>query len=63
MLGKVKFHGNGGYDCEKQDALAILTVGKEYEVEWVDVGGWYSTYKLVGYDKQYKHHSFHRRYV
>lgn len=53
MLGKVKFHGNGGYPFEQSEARGILNIGEEYEVEWVDVGGCHSTYKLVGYDKEF----------
>ena len=48
MLGKVRFHGNGGYLFEQSEARGILNIGEEYEVERVNVGSFHSTYKLVG---------------
>ena len=53
MLGKVKFHGAGGYPFEQSEARGILNIDEEYEVERVNVGSFHSTYKLVGYDKEF----------
>lgn len=53
MLGKVRFHGNGWYPFEQSEVRGILNIGEEYEVEWVNVGSFQSTYKFVGYDKEF----------
>lgn len=47
-LGKVKFTACGGTDSDKAEAEKLLTLGSEYDVEYVSVHSWSSTYKLVG---------------
>lgn len=51
MLGKVKFHGNGGYDHEQEEAKKTFTIGEWYEVEECNIGSWSSTYKIKGYSQ------------
>lgn len=45
---KVVFMGRNGFDGDRKDALAILTVGNEYLVESMDVGRSSSTVTLQG---------------
>lgn len=48
---KIRFSGKNGHDHEQEYARTVLTVGKEYIVEGVEVGGWSSTVRLVGHEQ------------
>lgn len=53
VLGKVRFHGKGGYDSENKRANSVLTVGEYYDVVHIDVGNWVSYYTLDGLPHTY----------
>lgn len=42
----VRFLGKNGHDHELTEALELLEVGRVYEVESIDIGGWVSYLKL-----------------
>lgn len=49
-LGKVKFTARGGSCSDIKDAMTLLEIGVEYDVEECKVGSWSSTYTLAGFN-------------
>lgn len=47
---KTVFTGTGGYPSELARACEVLTVGKEYEIETVNIGSSISYLKLKGFE-------------
>lgn len=52
MVLIAKFRDKDGYDYERTSASEILD-DREYEVESVDIGGWSSTLRLKGIQKDF----------
>ena len=50
---KVTFTGKGGRVGEAEAAKKFLTVGREYDVFMVRVGGFSSTYELFGVSRHF----------
>ena len=46
---KVVFTGEGGCDSDNNFARLHLEIGKEYEVERTEVGGWHTNVYLKGF--------------
>ena len=44
---KVIFTGNGGYEAERTAAAKLLTVGKPYTVESIEIDSWISFVTLA----------------
>lgn len=46
-----RYHGaRGGMEGDKEIAMKYLVKGTDYEVDFIDMGNWYTTIYLLGYD-------------
>ena len=54
------FEGNGGYKLERESAKDKLVVGRGYQVEKIQVGGWNTEVYLQGYNISFNSCLFER---
>lgn len=50
---RMRFLGEHGYEHERAEAKKVFEVGKEYEVEDIDIGDWHHTIAFVGIPGRY----------